>query len=153
MTPIQTSSLVQLVALLALCPLVALAQFPSIPPPDIYGIYDTKTTKANASRLSFDDQGLAYLNIKTKRKKPDGSGWEDNVRRVLFTGVAFWDEPWGRAEVTYLSGVLHGEVTVVAGKKLLARFFYENGKKALPSATSANGETSPEVSSEAGDKH
>lgn len=142
MSPTQAPRLVQLVALLALCPLVALAQ-----------LEPAKVTKANASRLSFDDQGLAYLNIKTKRKKPDGSGWEDNVHKVLFTGVAFWDEPWGRAEVTYLSGVLHGEVTVVAGKKLLARFSYDNGKKVLPSATSANGETSPEVSSEAGDKH
>lgn len=127
MTPIQAPRLVPLMALLALCPLVALAQ-----------LEPAKVIKANASRLKFetvDGQLVATL-----KGKP-------------FTGVAFWDEPWGRAEVTYLSGVLHGEVTVVAGKKLLARFSYENGKKVLPSATSANGETSPEVSSEAGDRH
>ena len=101
----------------------------------------TKVTKANASRLSFDDRGLAYLNIKTKRKKADGSGWEDNVRKVLFTGVAFWDEPWGRAEVTYSNGILHGQVTVVSRNRLLYQFRYQDGVKVTNSETSVTSST------------
>ena len=103
----------------------------------------TKVTKANASRLSFDDRGLAYLNIKTKRKKADGSGWEDNVRKVLFTGVAFWDEPWGRAEVTYSNGILNGEVTVVSRNRLLHQFRYQDGVRVTNSETSVTSPTSP----------
>ncbi len=90
-----------------------------------------KPIKANASRITFDDEGLAYLNIKTKRKKADGSGWEENVHRVLFTGIAFWDEQSWRAEVGYKEGILDGEAVVVANNKILSRFRYEKGKKIL----------------------
>jgi len=108
---------------------VAVAQFPSIPPPDIYGIYDIKLPKANASRLTFDEQGLAYLNIKTKKKTAEG--YEDNVRKVLFTGIAFTEGDNWRAEVTYKEGILDGEVAVVANNRLLYRFRYERGKKVV----------------------
>ncbi len=107
---------------------VAEAQFPSLPPPDIYGIYDTNLPRANASRLTFDEQGLAYLNIKTKRKTAEG--YEDNVQRVLFNGIAFHEGDNWRAEVTYKDGTLEGEV-VVANHRLLYLFRYERVKKVV----------------------
>ena len=88
-----------------------------------------KLPKANASRLTFDEQGLAYLNIKTKRKTAEG--YEDNVRKVLFSGIAFTEGDNWRAEVTYKDGILDGEVVVVANNKLLYRFRYEKGRKVL----------------------
>jgi hypothetical protein len=88
-----------------------------------------KLPKANASRLTCDEQGLAYLNIKTKRKTAEG--YEDNVRKVLFSGIAFTEGDNWRAEVTYKEGILDGEVVVVANNKLLSRFRYERGKKVV----------------------
>ena len=85
--------------------------------------------KANSSRLSFDEQGLAYLNIKTKRKTAEG--YEDNVRKVLFSGIAFTEGDNWRAEVTYKDGILDSEVVVVANNRLLYRFRYERGKKVV----------------------
>ena len=89
----------------------------------------TKLPKANASRLAFDEQGLAYLNIKTKKKTAEG--YEDNVRKVLFTGIAFTEGDNWRAEVTYKEGILDGEVVVVVNNKLLYRFRYEKGRKVV----------------------
>lgn len=88
-----------------------------------------KSVKANSSRLSFDENGLAYLNIKTKRKTADG--YEDKIRKVLFSGIAFTEGDDWRAEVTYKDGVLDGEVTVIKGNRLLNRFRYEKGKRVL----------------------
>jgi hypothetical protein len=88
-----------------------------------------KLPKANSSRLTHDENGLAYLNIKTKRKTAEG--YEDNVRRVLFTGIAFTEGDNWRAEMTYKDGILDGEVVVVANNQLLYRFRYEKGKKIL----------------------
>jgi len=88
-----------------------------------------KLPKFDASRLTFDEQGLAYLNIKTKRKTAEG--YEDNVRKVLFSGIAFTEGNNWRAEVTYKEGILDGDVVVVANNKLLYRFRYERGKKVV----------------------
>lgn len=88
-----------------------------------------KLPKANSSRLSFDEQGLAYLNIKTKKKTAEG--YEDNVRKVLFSGIAFTEGDNWRAEVTYKEGILDGEVVVVANNRLLYQFRYERGKKVV----------------------
>lgn len=98
-----------------------------------------KLPKANASRLTYDQDGVAYLNIKTKRKTAEG--YEDKVHRVPFTGVAFWEESWGRAEVTYSNGIPHGEVTVVAQNRLLYQFRYDQGKRVTNSVTSETGGT------------
>jgi len=89
----------------------------------------TKLPKANASRLTFDEQGLAYLNIKTKRKTAEG--YEDNVRKVLFTGIAFTEGDDWRAEVTYKDGILDGPVVVVVNNKVFSQFRYDKGKKVV----------------------
>ena len=89
----------------------------------------TKFPKANASRLTFDEQGLAYLNIKTKRKTAEG--YEDNVRKVLFTGIAFTEGDNWRAEVTYKNGILDGPVVVVVNNKVFSQFRYDKGKKVV----------------------
>ena len=82
-----------------------------------------KLPKANASRLTYDQDGVAYL------------------KKVPFTGVAFWEESWGRAEVTYSNGIPHGEVTVVARNRLLYQFRYDQGKRVTNSVTSETGGT------------
>ena len=105
------------VLLLSLLVAGALAEEPAKPP------------KANSSRLTYDENGLAYLNIKTKRKTAEG--YEDNIRRVLFTGIAFTEGENWRAEVTYKDGILDGEVVVVANNRLLYRFRYEKGVKVV----------------------
>jgi len=88
-----------------------------------------KLTKANSSRLTYGEDGLAYLKIKTKRKTAEG--YEDNIRKVLFTGIAFTEGDNWRAEVTYKEGILDGEVVVVANNRLLYRFRYEKGVKVV----------------------
>lgn len=88
-----------------------------------------KPVKANSSRLTFDQSGLAFLNIKTKRKTADG--YETNTQKVLFSGIAFTEGEGWRAEVTYKDGILDGEVVVVANNRLLYRFRYEKGKRVL----------------------
>jgi len=88
-----------------------------------------KLPKANSSRLSYDENGLAYLNIKTKRKTAEG--YQDNVIKVIFSGIAFTEGNNWRAEVTYKEGILDGEVLVVANDKLLYRFRYEKGVKVV----------------------
>jgi hypothetical protein len=88
-----------------------------------------KLPRANASRLTFDEQGLAYLNIKTKKKTPEG--YQDNVHRVLFSGIAFWNGDDWRAEVTYREGIPDGPVSVVAKNRVLSQFRYEKGRKVL----------------------
>lgn len=120
--------------LLALCftlPGVAPApaQLSTNQPADIAGTDKAKLPKANSTRLSFDENGLAYLNIKTKRKTSDG--YEDNVHGVLFSGVAFTEGDNWRAEVTYSNGILHGPVVVVGNNKVLAQFEYVEGKKVM----------------------
>ena len=107
----------------------ALAQLSTNQPADIAGSDKAKLPKANSSRLSFDENGLAYLNIKTKRKTAEG--YEDNVRRVLFTGIAFTEGENWRAEVTYSNGILHGPVVVVANNKVLSQFEHVEGKKVV----------------------
>lgn len=124
------SKLVPLVALVELVALMTLvAQVPA-----------EKLPKANASRLVYDQDGVAYLNIKTKRKTAEG--YQDNTHRVPFTGVAFWEESWGRAEVTYSNGIPDGEVTVVSRNRLLYQFRYEHGRKVANSVTSGTSSTS-----------
>lgn len=118
--------LVGLVELVALMPLVA-----QVPP---------KLPKANASRLVYNQDGVAYLDIKTKRKTAEG--YQDNTHRVPFTGIAFWEESWGRAEVTYSNGIPDGEVTVVSRNRLLHQFRYDKGRKVTNSVTSATSSTS-----------
>ena len=48
-----------------------------------------------------------------------------------FTGVAFVEEEWGRAELTYSNGILHGPVVVVVRNRVFSQFEYENGKRVL----------------------
>lgn len=59
-----------------------------------------------------------------------------------FTGVAFWEESWGRAEVTYSNGIPDGEVTVVSRNRLLYQFRYDKGRKVTNSVTSGTSSTS-----------
>ena len=111
----------------------AVAEFlPSIPPSDIYVKHEL--TNPNSSRLSYDENGLAYLNVRTKRKTAEG--YEDNVRKVLFTGVAVTEGDNWRADVTYKDGILDGRVLVSVKEgefwRLLHEFRYEKGKKILP---------------------
>jgi len=76
--------------------------------------------KVNASRLVLQGQEQrAYLTTAGK------------AAPVPFTGVAFVEESWGRAELTYSNGILHGPVVVVANNKVLSQFEYVNGKKVL----------------------
>ena len=76
--------------------------------------------KVNASRLVLQGQEQrAYLTTAGK------------VAPEPFTGVAFVEESWGRAELTYSNGILHGPVVVVANNKVLSQFEYVNGKKVL----------------------
>jgi hypothetical protein len=91
-----------------------------------------KVRKFNSSRLTYDENGLAYLNTRTKQRTAEG--YEDNVRRVLFTGIAFTEGDNWRAEMTYKDGILDGEVVVVANNRLLSRFRYEKGRKILDEA-------------------
>jgi hypothetical protein len=88
-----------------------------------------KVPKFNSSRLTYDENGLAYLSIRTKARTAEG--YEDNVRRVLFTGIAFTEGDNWRAEMTYKDSILDGEVVVVANNRLLSRFRYEKGRKIL----------------------
>lgn len=46
-----------------------------------------------------------------------------------FTGMAFVEENWGRAEMTYLNGVLNGPVIVVTRNRILSQFEYKNDQK------------------------
>lgn len=88
-----------------------------------------KLPRANSARLTFDDEGRAYLNIKTKKKTPDG--YQDNVHRVLFSGIAFTEGENWRAEVTYKDGILDGPVSVVVNQRILYQFRYEQGRRVL----------------------
>jgi len=82
----------------------------------------TKTPKVRHSRLSLDDEGLTCVVTQLK----------NNIRMSdPFTGVAFWDESWGRAEVTYKDGILDGPVVVVVNNKILSQFRYDKGRKVL----------------------
>jgi hypothetical protein len=101
-------------------------------------INEREASTVNSSRLSYDENGLAYLNIKTKRKTAEG--YEDNVRRVLFTGIAFTEGDDWRAQVTYKEGILDGEVVVtsagtygpdITNRLLLHKFRYEKGVKVM----------------------
>lgn len=89
-----------------------------------------KGIKVSSSRLTFDENGLAHLNVKTKRKTAEG--YEDNIRKVLFSGIAFTEGDDWRAEVNYKEGILDGEVIVTLNKQPLYRFSYEKGEKVLP---------------------
>ena len=82
----------------------------------------TKTPRVRHSRLCLDDDGLACVvtNLKNGIQMSDP-----------FTGIAFWDESWGRAEVTYKDGVLDGPVVVVVNNKVFSQFRYDKGRKVL----------------------
>lgn len=84
----------------------------------VAGAQETKARKANAGRLTYKGE-VAYL--VTAGKTSDQP----------FTGTAFWEESWGRAEMEFVDGIPHGEVTVINNNKLLYRFRYEQGKKVL----------------------
>ena len=85
---------------------------------DCLAVEKPASIKANHSRL-VSTNGLVYL-AKRGTELPSGEP---------FTGIAFWEECWGRAEVTYKDGVLDGEVWVVANGKLLSKFRYDKGVK------------------------
>ena len=85
--------------------------------------------KVNSSRLCLDANGLACLNIKTKRKTAEG--YEDKIHKVLFSGIAFTEGTNWRAEVTYKDGILDGPVTVVVNQKVFSQFRYEKGRKVV----------------------
>ena len=82
---------------------------------------DQPVRKVALSRL-VTQNGSSAVYLKTGPKVAD----------VPFTGVAFVEEDWGRAEMTYAGGVLHGPVTVIVRNKLFSQFEYKNGQKVLP---------------------
>ena len=74
----------------------------------------------NERRLVFQgEEGRAYLTTAGK------------VAPEPFTGVAFVEEEWGRAELTYSNGILHGPVVVVVRNRVFSQFEYLNGKRVL----------------------
>lgn len=77
----------------------------------------------NERRLVFQgEEGRAYLTTAGK------------VAPGPFTGVAFVEEEWGRAELTYSNGILHGPVVVVVRNRVFSQFEYVNGKKVVPAS-------------------
>ena len=90
---------------------------------------EAQPIKVNSSRLSLDANGLACLNIKTKRKTAEG--YEDNIHKVLFSGIAFTEGDNWRAEVTYKNGILDGPVVVVVNNKVFSQFRYDKGRKVV----------------------
>ena len=63
-----------------------------------------KPQKVRHSLLAFDTEGLACVETQLK------DGW---TVRDPFTGIACWEESWGRAEVTYVDGVAKDEKEAV----------------------------------------
>ena len=63
-----------------------------------------KPQKVRHSLLAFDTEGLACIETQLK----DGITISDP-----FTGIACWEESWGRAEVTYVDGVAKDEKEAV----------------------------------------
>jgi hypothetical protein len=63
-----------------------------------------KPQKVRYSLLAFDTEGLACIETQLK----DGMTISDP-----FTGIACWEESWGRAEVTYVEGVAKDEKEAV----------------------------------------
>jgi len=103
--------------LFRLFPLCALALLGlSAPVPDC-SAQDKKPRPVRQSRLSY-------------APGPDG-----RERATLggknFSGVAFVEESWGRAEMTYQDGILNGPVTVIVRNKVFSQFEYQDGKKIL----------------------
>jgi hypothetical protein len=73
--------------------------------------------KVAEKRLAFDPEGRRTL------------------KGQLFTGTSFVEEEWGRAELSYEAGVLHGPVVVIVRNKLFSQFRYDRGVRVLdPSA-------------------
>ena len=98
-----------IVAVLALCLSISWAEDPA----------PAKPTKANASRLGYKEDGLAYLH---KRGSAE-------LSETPFTGIAFWEGDNWRAEVPFVKGVKHGEVFVIVNNKVFSRFRYDQGRK------------------------
>lgn len=74
-----------------------------------------KLYKVSFSELSYDENDLAYLNIKTKRKTAEG--YEDNVRKVLFTGLAVLSlNDWWEVEAKFKDGVMEGDLRIFQDK-------------------------------------
>jgi len=92
--------------------------------------------KMKSSLLTYDENGLAYLKFRDRRKTAEG--YEYDVRTVLFGGIAFTEGDNWRAELTYKKGILDGEVVVWANNKFLYRFRYEKGVKVVEKRGSFN---------------
>jgi hypothetical protein len=76
---------------------------------------EAQLRRFEASHLLYDEAGLAYLKIKTKRKTAEG--YEDSYQKVLFTGLAFVPlEEWWEAEAKFKDGVLEGDLRIFQDK-------------------------------------
>jgi len=122
--------LVSLVALVSLVPLVGLVP--------CMAEEGAKPRTARASRLTFQ-AGERGDSVATLGGKP-------------YTGIAFTEESWGRAEVTYSNGILHGPVTVIVRGRLYSQFSYDQGRRVVTSGNSVtSGSSATNSLGEAGD--